>query len=702
MKYIIKILLLLLLNTIILISSTIQIKSKISHRLDDAEENSVSGEMYRYSQGLDMVKDKGREHIIGLRFRNIKVPKGVSIVKAYLQFTSEEINSEPTSLTIYGEASKKVRKFKGQSYNISDRPKTSISVDWNNIPAWNQNRQQGVAQKSADISPIIQELIDMDSWQKGKAMGFIITGSGKRVAKSYDSSHTYAPVLHIEYRDGLPSDNHAPIANAGEDQVLALKTGGRLVQLHGDKSSDPDGDPLFYRWHFLVIPEGSSLGEEEFTVANPTFHTKIAGDYILELIVTDGIQSHSVDKVTISLTHPLSIEDGINKNFQPDSQKYADFVGSERCQICHQEDYHDWHSSRHAKMLQNVKEDGSVVLADFSTLPPNADFTLKDILYTMGGKFKQRYMIPTIIDGKKDFRLGNYQWNSETQKWQGFKPYNYWYHDSYPHDNHEFPVSNTCDGCHVTGYMSREKHIEPVIGCESCHGPGSEHVKNPRSLMYKTALHNPMRINDVCIQCHVRNRDKRLESNETMNSLWMKAKDYPSGYEPGKPLYQYKMDAPFTLGIETKEFWANGAAKKNRSQGNEYVHDAMYAHGVTCMNCHNPHKLSNIAEKPKGNDACLLCHSLGGEAAGSMKQRVEAHTHHKIDSKGSRCIECHMPKTGKHTGKSPLTVRSHRFKFTSPLETKNYNMPKETNACYHCHQDKSLDKLQESLESWVE
>ncbi len=59
-----------------------------------------------------------------------------------------------------------------------------------------------------------------------------------------------------------------------------------------------------------------------------------------------------------------------------------------------------------------------------------------------------------------------------------------------------------------------------------------------------------------------------------------------------------------------------------------------------------------------------------------------------------------LQKTGRHTKKSPLTVRSHRFKFTSPLETKIYNMPKETNACFSCHKDKSLDELQKSLEEW--
>jgi hypothetical protein len=59
-----------------------------------------------------------------------------------------------------------------------------------------------------------------------------------------------------------------------------------------------------------------------------------------------------------------------------------------------------------------------------------------------------------------------------------------------------------------------------------------------------------------------------------------------------------------------------------------------------------------------------------------------------------------MPKTAKHTGKSPLTVRSHKFKFTSPAETIKYKMPPQTNACFACHKEKRLETLQESLQKW--
>ncbi len=391
---------------------------------------------------------------------------------------------------------------------------------------------------------------------------------------------------------------------------------------------------------------------------------------------------------------------GLNVDLQPTEQKEAAFVGSQKCKECHKEKYRDWKASMHSKMIQDIRKDPGVVVADFSKLPDDADFTLKEAVYTIGSKFKQRYMIPAKINGKEDYRLGNYQWNTQTGKWQHFKPYKYWYHDSYPHDNKQFPTSTTCDGCHFTGYMATGKRVEPAIACENCHGPGSAHAKDPDNPVFKASLVDPIRTNEVCLQCHMRNRDKRIQTEgATAKDLWMTATDYPKGYEPGKPLVNYKLPAPFTPGKATKEFWPNGAAKKNRTQGNEYVHDAMYKHGITCINCHDPHKLTNTAKKPEGNQACLKCHSFGS-VIGPHQESLEAHTHHKADSKGSQCIECHMPKTGKHTGKSPLTVRSHRFAFTYPAETKRFGMPPETNACYACHKDKTLDSLQKSLEDW--
>lgn len=389
----------------------------------------------------------------------------------------------------------------------------------------------------------------------------------------------------------------------------------------------------------------------------------------------------------------------LNKDLQPHTQKMATFVGPSTCKSCHKKEFTSWSHSMHPKMIQDIKRDPSVVVADFSTLPKDADFNLSIAKYTVGSKFKQRFMIPMQYEAQDDFRLGNYQYNVETKQWQPFKPWKYWYHDAYEHNNSQFPTSRACDGCHFTGFMSREERVFAGISCENCHGPGSLHVDNPKEPLYLASLSDPVRQNEVCLQCHMRNRDKRLDE-QNISSIVGDARDYPFGYEPGQALTDFKRVAPFKMGHASKEFYANGAAKKNRTQGNEFVRSIKSHHGITCINCHSPHSLAPTAQHDLGGNAlCLRCHSFGS-AIGPHQANLTSHTHHAADSKGSRCIECHMPKTGRHTGKSPLSVRSHLFGFTTPAETAMYNMPKETNACFACHSDKTLQTLQNELKAW--
>jgi nitrate/TMAO reductase-like tetraheme cytochrome c subunit len=202
----------------------------------------------------------------------------------------------------------------------------------------------------------------------------------------------------------------------------------------------------------------------------------------------------------------------------------------------------------------------------------------------------------------------------------------------------------------------------------------------------------------------MRNRDMRLRDGN-MSAIYGDAKDYPFGYEAGKSLSKYKLPAPFELGHETGEFYANGMGKHNRTQGNEFVHSMMAKHGITCINCHSPHTLQPTAQHNTGNKLCMKCHTFGSPI-GPHQNDLEAHTHHKKGSKGSLCVACHMPKVGRHTGKSPLTVRSHLFGFVTPDETLKYAMPKETNACFACHnkkddtQKRSMKTLQSDLEKW--
>ena len=114
---------------------------------------------------------------------------------------------------------------------------------------------------------------------------------------------------------------------------------------------------------------------------------------------------------------------GTEVDLQNNDQKKAHFVGSSKCIECHKENHDAWRHSGHPKMIQDFRKDPSAVVADFSKLPKDANFKLEDATYTIGSKFKQRFMIRKDFKGKEDYVLGNYQWNVQTGKWQHFKPW---------------------------------------------------------------------------------------------------------------------------------------------------------------------------------------------------------------------------------------------------------------------------------------
>ena len=90
---------------------------------------------------------------------------------------------------------------------------------------------------------------------------------------------------------------------------------------------------------------------------------------------------------------------GVKVDLQNLEQKNAHFVGSDKCIECHKENHSAWSHSRHPKMIQDPRKNPSVVVADFSKLPADANFLLKDAVYTIGGKFKQRFMMEKDFNG---------------------------------------------------------------------------------------------------------------------------------------------------------------------------------------------------------------------------------------------------------------------------------------------------------------
>jgi len=85
--------------------------------------------------------------------------------------------------------------------------------------------------------------------------------------------------------------------------------------------------------------------------------------------------------------------------------------------------------------------------------------------------------------------------------------------------------------------------------------------------------------------------------------------------------------------------------------------------------------------------ACLQCHQ-------TMATNISAHTHHLADSSGSRCYNCHMPRT---TFGLLHAMRSHQVSSPTVVESINYGRP---NACNLCHLNQTLTWTAQKLEAW--
>lgn len=163
----------------------------------DVEERAW-GTIYFDSSDLEMVNDKW-DQTVGLRFNKLALPAGATIEKAWIQFEADEENARETTLYIHGEKTAYSKKFAASKWNLSNRKKTDRYASWMPEP-WLTRGRRGGKQRSPDLSAVIQEIVDDTAWKSGNAMTFIITGQGKRVARSFESGAGRAPLLHIEYR----------------------------------------------------------------------------------------------------------------------------------------------------------------------------------------------------------------------------------------------------------------------------------------------------------------------------------------------------------------------------------------------------------------------------------------------------------------------------------------------------------------------
>jgi subtilisin family serine protease len=185
-------------------------ETRVKASSDDAEEFGDSKrKMYLTSTDLELITDYSestpkRFQTVGLRFTSLPIPPGATITNAWVQFTTDETSTEPTTLTIHAQAVDDAPAFSSSDKNIYNRSRTLASVSW--MPAaWSLTDEAGSNQRTPDLKNVLQEVVSRGNWASGNDVVLLISGTGQRSAHSYNGSSSKAPLLHIEWIGGFSS-----------------------------------------------------------------------------------------------------------------------------------------------------------------------------------------------------------------------------------------------------------------------------------------------------------------------------------------------------------------------------------------------------------------------------------------------------------------------------------------------------------------
>jgi tetratricopeptide (TPR) repeat protein len=382
-------------------------------------------------------------------------------------------------------------------------------------------------------------------------------------------------------------------------------------------------------------------------------------------------------------------------------QKANAIVGDQQCKSCHNNEFKDWQLSDHFKAMQ--KPDDSTVLGNFNNATLTADgisskFFKKDgkfyintqgddgsnhdyeVKYTFGYFPLQQYLIE--FPGGK-MQATRQSWDSREKKWFHQYPGQKIHYRDWLHWTGNAQNWNTmCAECHSTnlqkGYdvqMDTYNTTYDVltVSCESCHGPGKNHIDYTNSESYKKGekvVHSYIKLGknsgqmaqiNTCMPCHA--VQNGLDANKLNSSELM------DDYVPMVPT--------------TVRYFADGQIKEEDYNYASFLQSKMFTRGIACGNCHNVHSGKLVLA---GNKTCMQCHTPGYDAP--------THTNHAINSAGSECKNCHAP--GKLYMVNDLR-HDHSFRVPRPDLSVKYGTP---NACNNCHTTKSAQWATDAVIKW--
>jgi len=175
---------------------------------DPDVEESDNGGIYMNAGSLDLVFDselpwnwRGDQRV-GLHFNSVNIPSGALLVSAHIQFTANGTTAYgPCELNIAAEAIDNSPEISFNVNDISARGLTQNSVLWA-PPGWTTIDEASNAQRTPNLSAVLQEIVNGGGWNDGNAITVVITGTGGRQAWSWNDDPSKAAVLCVTYQGG--------------------------------------------------------------------------------------------------------------------------------------------------------------------------------------------------------------------------------------------------------------------------------------------------------------------------------------------------------------------------------------------------------------------------------------------------------------------------------------------------------------------
>ncbi len=329
--------------------------------------------------------------------------------------------------------------------------------------------------------------------------------------------------------------------------------------------------------------------------------------------------------------------------------------------------------------------------------------------YTFGLEPLQQYLT-TFPNGR--VQALPYAWDTRSQEQGGQR----WFH-LYPDEavppgdalHWTGPLQNwnfMCADCHSTAVRKNydaakdsfaASFSEIGIGCESCHGPGAGHVgwanggRDPNVALKGFASRAVQRppvdwTPDAKTGSPAGGTSPIVGGElETCGRCHLRRSQFDEAWRPGSPLMDHYRPVFLTPDL----FEDDGQMKDEVFNLSSFQQSRMFAKGVLCGDCHDPHsgKL-----KASGAEVCSQCHAAERFAA-------TAHTGHKQgagqpQSSQPDCISCHMP------ARTYMVVdprHDHGFRIPRPDLSAAIGTP---NACNDCHRDKPPAWAAQAVERW--